>query len=83
MNEQQKYLLDTCGYEYLDGLGCIRQDERKDRIFMTYNMKSKRFVLAIPKSELMTERDLRKFQREFDEKFILVYTLNRMGKSND
>jgi len=82
MNEQQKYMLEKCGYEYLEGLGCIRQDERKDRIFMAYNIKLKRFVLAIPKSELMTEKDLIAFQREFDEKFTLVYTLNKMGEIN-
>lgn len=83
MNEQQKYLLESCGYEYLDSLGFIRQNKKKDRFLISYNVKSQRFVLSIPKSELMTDKDLKTFQKEFDDKFTLVYILNAMEKINE
>ena len=50
---------------------------------MAYNMKLKRFVLAIPKTELMTDEDVKTFDDEYNKKLVLIHALNAMGDLND
>jgi len=45
---------------------------------MAYNKDLKRFVLAIPKTELLTENELKTFDDEYYQKVVLVRVLNAM-----